>query len=255
MDKRIGAQYYTIRNFCKTLEDFDASCKKVSEIGYKTVQLSGIGDFTGNDIKKILDKYGLTAVCTHRPSQNYLENIEKEIEYHKAIGCKVAGLGAMPGFNSEKQTLIDFGKNFTPVCEKLKEHGITFAYHNHAFEFEKVNGRHAYDILTENIKSDNFKLILDVYWLSYAGINPSKFIKEHKDNIGCVHFKDLKIVENTHKYGEIGEGNLDWDDIIESCEAVGVTDALVEQDSDWLGDNPFESLKISYDFLQKKGLV
>ena len=47
MDKRIGAQYYTIRDFCGTLDDFDYSCKKISEIGYKTVQLSGIGDFSG----------------------------------------------------------------------------------------------------------------------------------------------------------------------------------------------------------------
>ena len=60
MDKRIGAQYYTIRNFCKTLEEFDESCKKVSEIRYKVVQLSGIGDFTGAEVKAVLDKYGLT---------------------------------------------------------------------------------------------------------------------------------------------------------------------------------------------------
>ena len=251
MDKRIGAQYYTIRDFCKTLEDFDASCKKIHDIGYKTVQLSGIGDFAGEDIKKILDKHGLIAVCTHRPAQNYLENIEKEIEYHKAIGCKVAGLGAMPGFNSEKQTLIDFGKNFTPVCEKLKEHGITFAYHNHAFEFEKVDGRYAYDILTENIKSDNFKLILDVYWLSYAGVNPAKFIREHKEQIACIHFKDLKIVNHTPAFAEVGQGNLDWDDIIAACDETSAEFALVEQDI--CDGNPFESLKTSYDFLTGKG--
>ena len=35
MDKRIGAQMYTVRNFCKTLESFDESCRKVKEIGYK----------------------------------------------------------------------------------------------------------------------------------------------------------------------------------------------------------------------------
>ena len=42
MDKRIGAQYYTIRDFCQTLDDFEKSCEKVSKIGYKTVQLSAI---------------------------------------------------------------------------------------------------------------------------------------------------------------------------------------------------------------------
>ena len=59
MDNRIGAQFYTLRKCCKTLEDFDESCRKVSEIGYKVVQLSGIGDFSADEIKTVLDKYGL----------------------------------------------------------------------------------------------------------------------------------------------------------------------------------------------------
>ena len=61
MDNRIGAQFFTIRNFCKTIEDFEESCKKVSEIGYKVVQLSGIGDFKAEEVKAVLDKYHL--VC------------------------------------------------------------------------------------------------------------------------------------------------------------------------------------------------
>ena len=96
MDKRIGAQYYTIRDFCQTLDDFEKSCEKVSKIGYKTVQLSAIGDFEPNDIKTILDKNNLKAVCTHRPADNYLNNIEKEIEFHKIIRFR---LSVMDGKN------------------------------------------------------------------------------------------------------------------------------------------------------------
>ena len=118
----------------------------------------------------------------------------------------------------------------------------------------KINGRQAYDILCENIKSDNFKLILDVYWLSFAGINPAKFIRDHKDRIACVHFKDLKVLDNnTVTFSEVGEGNLDWDDIIAACEESSAEFALVEQDAAWINDDPFESLKISYAFLTKKG--
>ena len=251
MDNRIGAQYYTIRDFCSTLEDFDKSCEKISQIGYKTVQLSGIGDFSGEDIKEILDKYNLTAVCTHRPAQNYLEHIEKEIEFHKAINCKICGLGAMPGLNVSDETIKEFINNFKPVCEKLGENGLIFAYHNHSFEFEKKNGEYAFDILTKGIECDNFRFILDVYWLSYAGINPAKFIRERKGKVACVHFKDLAIVDNTPCYSEIGQGNIDWDDVIEACKESSVEYALVEQDI--CKNNPFDSLKISYDFLKEKG--
>ncbi len=253
MDKRIGAQYFTIKDFCQTLEDFDKACKRVSEIGYKTVQLSGIGDFDGKDVKAILDKYDLKAVCTHRPPQNYIENIDKEIEFHKAIDCKICGLGAMPGFNAKRETIEAFVNNFSSVCQKLSENGLIFAYHNHAFEFEKFDGKYVFDIITDSIKTDNFRFILDVYWLSYAGLNPAKFIRERKGKIACVHFKDLKIEENTPKFAEVGTGNIDWDDVIKACEEADVEYALVEQDSSWIDDDPFKSLEISYDYLTKKG--
>jgi len=251
MDKRLGAQYYTIRKTCQTIEDFDASCKKVADMGYKIIQLSGIGDFDADSIKKIVDKYNLQVVCTHRPAQNYLENLEKEIEFHKTLGCKVCGLGSMPGFNAKMETIEEFVKNFKPVSEELKKHGLTFAYHNHSFEFEKIDGRYAFDIIVEKMASDNFKFILDVYWLSYAGLNPAKFIREHKDMIPCIHLKDLKIVDNTPKYAEIGQGNIDWDDVLSACEEANVEFALIEQDI--CDGDPFDSLQISYDYLSKKG--
>ena len=251
MDNRIGAQYYTIRDFCQTLNDFELSCKKVSQIGYKTVQLSGIGDFSGDDIKKILDKYNLTAICTHRPANNYLENIDEEIKFHKTIGCKICGLGAMPGFNASDETINEFIQNFKPVCQKLNENGLIFAYHNHAFEFEKKNGKYAFDILTNGIECENFKFILDVYWLAYAGINPAKFIRERKGKVACVHFKDLAVVNNAPCMAEIGQGNIDWDDVINACQESGVDFAIVEQDI--CKNDPFDSLKISYDFLKGKG--
>lgn len=253
MDRRLGAQFFTIRDFCQTLEAFDESCKKVSAIGYKLVQLSGIGDFAAEDIKEILDKYGLTCVCTHRPPQRYLEHLEEEIQFHKILGCKVCGIGAMPGFKGDMPTIEAFAENFGPVCKKLAEHDLIFAYHNHAFEFEKINGRYAYEVLFERMPYDNFQLILDVYWLAYAGLNPAKFIAEHREYIACLHYKDLRVVDNTPEFAEVGAGNIEWDEVIAASENSSATCVLVEQDI--CRCDPFDSLKISYDYLTKKGFV
>lgn len=251
MDKRIGAQMYTVRNFCKTLESFDESCRKVKEIGYKIVQLSGIGAFAPEDIKKILDKHGLQAVCTHRPFLNYFDHMQTEIDYHNKIGCKICGLGGMPNYAARDDNLAIVSTVIGPVCEQLKEAGLTFAYHNHAFEFEKKGNKYAWDVFLERIKSDNIKLILDVYWLAYAGINPAKFIRENKGKVACVHLKDLKIANGEQKMCEVGKGNIDWDDVLAACEEAGVEYALVEQDT--CERDPFDCLKTSYDFLTSKG--
>lgn len=254
MSLKIGAQYYTIRSYCQTTEDFEESCKKISQIGYRYIQLSGIGNFSANEIKPILDKYDLKTVCTHRPAENYLNNLESEIEFHKTLNCNVAGLGSMPGFNAKPETVDNFIKNFKPVANRLAEENIVFAYHNHSFEFEKIDGKYVFDIICDNMATDNFKLILDVYWLAHSGINPAKFIYEHKNDIACVHFKDLKISDNKPVYAEIGQGNIDWDEVISVCRDCNVLYAVVEQDSNFTDDNPFKSLKMSYDFLKQKGL-
>ena len=36
----IGAQFFTLRDFCKDLDSFAESLKKVADIGYKNVQIS-----------------------------------------------------------------------------------------------------------------------------------------------------------------------------------------------------------------------
>ncbi|MDR3193263.1 MAG: hypothetical protein LBT87_09385, partial [Treponema sp.] len=84
-----------------------------------------------------------------------------------------------------------------------------------------------------------------------GGGNPVKYIKKLKGRISTIHFKDYRIVNRTRQFAEIGEGNLDWDEIIPLCKAQNIPYAAIEQDSDWLID-PFESLAQSRKFLLGK---
>jgi len=76
MDKRIGAQFYTLRDHTKTIEDFDATCKRISEMGYKIVQISGT-PLAAKEIREVLDKYGLQAFTTHRSAVILLTKLTK----------------------------------------------------------------------------------------------------------------------------------------------------------------------------------
>jgi len=76
MDKRIGAQYYTIREHLKTMEDFELSCQKVAAIGYKIVQISGT-PLPAKEMREVLDKYGLSVVTTHRKFDDFKANLPK----------------------------------------------------------------------------------------------------------------------------------------------------------------------------------
>lgn len=256
MDKRIGAQLYTVREFCKTIEDVDKTYEKLSQIGYKTVQASGVNiEIPGKDLKQVADKYGIETICTHRPYDEYVNNLDNLIKYHKDLGCNIAGLGAAPGdLRKSTEGLKNFIKDFNKISGELKKEGITFGYHNHAFEFLKVDGKYVMDYLIEETDPDSFKFILDVYWLSFAGVNPAKYIRKMGDRAMVIHFKDIKALStNAVTMCEVGKGNIEWDEVISACEDAGCLAAMVEQDRCDEGADPFDCMKTSYDFLCTKG--
>ena len=252
MDKRIGAQLYTLRDFCKTEEDLANTLKKLKEIGYQTAQFSGVGPIPPENINALCRQYGIEPICTHRPFTEFIQNPDNCAAYHKALGCNIAGIGGMPQeFPRTAQGVREFIKAMAPISQALKSHGLRFAYHNHAFEFIKENGSFLMDIL---INESDFDFIVDVYWAAFAGINPAKLIRRLGQRAVVIHFKDLLVLpDSTITMCEVMEGNLDWDDIFAACEEAGSAYAMVEQDT--CRRDPFESMKISYDNLTKKGFV
>ena len=251
MDKRIGAQLYTVRDFTKNKEDFEETVKRISDIGYKSVQISAVGNIAPEIMREICQKYNIEIACTHKSYDDYTERLDEMIDFHKRLGCSIAGLGYM---NTEAKTvnsLKPFIEKLNIISEKMADAGISFAYHNHHIEFEKLSdGTTIMDYMTEH---GNFDFIVDVYWLAFSGINPADFIKKLGNRAIVIHYKDLAIKNGTQIISEIGKGNLDWDSIIKASEEAGSKWAMVEQDT--CSGNPFDSLEISYKYLTQKGFI
>ncbi len=108
----------------------------------------------------------------------------------------------------------------------------------------------------EETNPEIFNFIVDVYWLQVGGVTPQDFIEKLGKRAMAIHFKDFAVNINdwqTPLMTHIGSGNLDRDKIIPSCEKVGSRWALVEQHTNWINNNPFDALSISYNFLKQKG--
>lgn len=253
MDRRIGAQYYTLREFTKTIEDFDNTCRRVKEIGYKLVQISGT-PLKAGEMREVLDKYDLKVVTSHRGFEDFLKNLDEIIEYNKTLGCQLCGVGSMPGEYKNSAGIGKFIQEANKAAGELAKEGMLFGYHNHAFEFARLDGKLIMDRLIEETDPETVKFIVDTYWLQAGGVNPADFIRRLGERAMAIHFKDLIINPDknfTQEMAEIGEGNLDWDAIIQACDAAGAKWALVEQDT--CNRDPFESMRMSYDYLTKKG--
>lgn len=239
---KLGVTLFSFHREIKTLNDLDKVLCFLKELEIDTVQVSGIGHLAYKDVAEYCKKYDLEVCVTHSSADRILNDTENLIQEHKLLNCKNIGIGAMDKKYINADGYKQFIKDFTPAAQKIKDAGMQFAYHNHAFEFEKYNGRRGMDILIEDT-DDLFNFIIDTHWIQTGGCNPAKYIEKVAGRMKVCHFKDYKIVDNERKFAEIGTGNLDFDEYYNACKNTGVEYIIIEQDSSDI--DIFESTRIS----------
>ena len=247
----IGAQSYTVREYCRTAEDLGQTLEKIAAIGYRTVQLSAIGPIAPETVRALCGRNGLRIVLTHNPEGDFLNNTEELIRKHELYGCRYVGLGYLPERYQNPDGPARFADDFGPAAEKLRRAGMKLMYHNHALEFARMpDGRTMMDHLLERMPAGLMGVTADTYWLQFGGMDPYGWLEEHAERLHCVHLKDYAVEGFTVRMAPVGAGNLDFRRILEILRRSGVTEyALVEQDECY-GASPFDCLKQSYDWLK-----
>ncbi len=222
----VALQLYTVRD--ETALDFKQTIRRVAEIGYAGVEFAGYGGLTAQELADLLHETGLKAVGSHVGLVALDSDLEQQIEYSLAIGCSFLILPWI-----DKQLLLN-AESFKQVTTKLnafgqhcKEHNLTFGYHNHNFEFEKVGNETLLERLAAATDPALVKLELDTYWAAYAGVDPVELIQRYSGRIGSLHLKDM-TPERT--FTEVGAGTLDIATYIEAGQAAGVEIYIVEND-------------------------
>lgn len=246
---QIGAQFYTLREHCKNLEDFALSLRKVADIGYKTVQISATCPFEAEWLRAELNKNGLACVLTHTPVPRLTGELDKVCDDHKVFGCHHVGLGYYSFDESKGDTYEKFMETFKPVAEGIAANGLQFMYHNHDNEFRKIGGKLVMEKLMEDFTPQQMGFTVDTFWVQAGGADPAQWIEKLAGRIPCIHLKDFAY---GRKMAPIGEGNINFDRVFEKAAAGGCQYMLVEQD-DCNGEDPFDCLKRSYDFLRANG--
>jgi len=251
---KIGAQLFTVREFTQTIEDFENTIKKIAEIGYECVQISAISaDITAEEVARICKENNLEIVITHTPLERIKNETEQVINEHKIMNANYIGLGALTwGTGNSKQGYDDFIKDFAPVSKKIKDAGMTFMYHNHAFEFMRVDNQTAFGYLADKLPDAGFTL--DTFWVQAGGSDPAWWLRKLAGRVDVIHLKDFVIVDDERRMAEVLEGNLNWEAIFAAAKEAGVKYAMVEQD-DCYGKDPFECLRISLQNLKAYGMA
>lgn len=244
----VAVQMYSLRE--ESQKDFAGTLKKVAELGFDGVEFAGFGGLTAEEVKVLLDEYGLQAAASHVPLEELENNLAKVIEEQKIIGSKyVVCPYLMPNRRSEEDylsliTLLD------EIGETCRQEGITLCYHNHDFELDCLaDGRTALESILDDVNEDNVKAELDIYWLTKAGEKPIEWINRYQARTPLVHLKDMTTDEEKF-FAELGTGGVDIEAVLNFGEEAGVQWWVVEQDMS--RRTPFESIEISMNYLKTK---
>ena len=251
---KLAAQLYTLRAQMQTPEAIDEGFERLAADGWKAVQASGLGPIPPWNLRALAEKYGMEICATHVGFDALTNDLESVIRDHVLLDCPYIGLGAMPDrFRGSAEGYKEFAGIITPIAQVIRDAGRTFIYHNHNFEFVRFGEMTGMDILLEECGSA-VQFEPDTYWIQAGGGDVIAWLRKLSGRVEVVHFKDMvyDLDAQAPSMAEIGEGNLNWPQILKVCREIGVRWHIVEQDI--CRRDPFDSLKISYDYLTHLGL-
>ncbi|GEA61183.1 sugar phosphate isomerase/epimerase family protein [Vibrio comitans] len=279
---QIAVQMMMLAGKVKELGVYE-TLKTLKEMGFNAVEISQVDMSEENVAEMERAVYELEMnICSLSaytaqihpsfPVDSFDLHFDKIVSDAKRLDVSYLRIGSLPFTHyGQPEKFIEFAKEMDMWGAKLREYGIKLFYHNHHCEFDKVDGKVLFEHLVENTSAENIGFEIDVHWIQRAGLNPAKFIKKMAGRAELVHLKDYRIATpsqedlmgslakgdmnlffNTIQFAEIGEGNLDFKEIIDACEESNVRYLPIEQD-DTYGRDPFESLQISMDNLKKMG--
>ena len=248
----VGMQMYTLREVAQ--EDYDKALAAVKEIGYPGAQVSGMFGLSAEEMAELFKKHGLVPAAAHIGLDRMESDLEGVIAECKTIGFEDIAVPSIPGDRrGDAAAWESVAKAMDSIGAKLKAEGIQLTYHNHAFEFEAVEGagKCGHEILFENADLENLQPEIDTYWVAYGGADPAEVLTRFAGHINLVHIKDGRLGGEKPEFKEIGEGDLDWEPIFKACDEGGAKWLLVEQDRTEIG--PIESARLSFENLRKMG--
>ncbi|OOE12771.1 sugar phosphate isomerase/epimerase family protein [Fictibacillus arsenicus] len=234
--RKIGLQLYSIQSEAE--KDLLGTLGKVSDMGYDSVQFAGLFGISAKEVKKVLDSTGLTVAGAHIPLDRFSgEALKIHMDEQIVLGND---LMIMPYLTEEQRQSIDDYKRVAETLNEAafrsKEYGIRVAYHNHDFEFYKLEGRIPFDVVFQETDPELVKMELDTYWAKYAGFEPEELLKKYKYRCVSLHLKDMATKDDKKVSTVAGSGILDMKGFLKLADEEKINYCVIEQE--YFEENP-----------------
>ncbi len=270
----VAVQVYSVRDSAEA--NLADTLRKIKDMGYDGVEFAGLYGYSPEYIKGLIDGIGLIPVSAHIPLDEMIADPEGTFAAYQTIGVKY---GAVPYVTPERrpgaEKFFETIETIAKLGEIAKKYGITLLYHNHDFEFTKVDGEYGLDILYSRVPKEFLETELDTCWVNVGGEVPAEYIAKYSGRTPVVHLKDFfmsgKLPKHlyaligiddeaeqddepsTFEFRPVGHGMQDMPAILAAAEASGAKYVVVEQDEPSMGLSRMDSIKTSREYLKSIG--
>jgi len=249
-----GVQLFMVRREAQT--NLAAVLKAIHDVGFSQIELYPIAySHPPAELKKIVADSGLGLVSGHFD----YAGLETKIDYGHQLGLEYMVCPAIA--HDQWNSTAGFEKaaaDFNRWGRAVKDAGMTFAFHNHCYEFKPQEaGVTGWQTLMENTDAALVKLEFDVYWLAQGGQDPAAMLRQYADRAVLIHLKDRTpgaptgyvMDASAHHFTELGKGSIAWPELLKQARRQGIKYAFLDQDE--TSEPVLESMKQSFDYLKK----
>lgn len=234
-----GMVSYTYRD--QFAKDVPGTLDTIKALGVTNMEFSNLFGQTAADLRAMLDARGM--VCSSfGVSYDDLRKKTAEVAGNaKTLGAKFVRVAWLPNCQPFTVEIAErTAADFDAVGKILKEeHGLTYCYHNHGYEFVKHGNGTLFDLLVEKTDPQYVSYELDILWAFHPGADPAAIIEKHGNRIKLLHLKDLKKGVTGDLSGKtpvendvaLGTGQIDLPSILKAAKKAGVLHYYIEDES------------------------
>ncbi len=234
-----GLVSYTYRKDFE--KDVASTLDKIKSIGIKDMEFSNLFGKTAAELRALVDQRGIKC-SSFGVSYNDLVNKTAEVaEKAKILGADYVRVASIPHKAAFTKDDADRAiEDFNRIGKILKEeHGLTFVYHNHGFEFEPYQDGTLYDYLVQKTNPKYVSFELDILWAFFPGHDPVQLLNKYGKRFRLMHLKDLrKGVKGNLSGGTspendvaLGTGQINIPLVIKAAKKAGIRHYYIEDES------------------------
>lgn len=200
-------QLYSARNF----EPWQRVLETTAKAGYTGVEPFAAVFEDAEGFKALADSLELSLPSAHVPLQMLEEVPDQAFSVAKTFGMELVVVPWLPEEARPKTRAAadDLARRLSALHAKTKANGFELAYHNHDFEFIKLeDGSLLLDVLLAAVPELCWEC--DIGWLIRAGEDPVAWLDRYADRIVAVHLKDYAGGDAEGGWTDLGFGPTDY---------------------------------------------